>query len=201
MDEPGSFQTDLGAFDVSYDAGFATVSSSSSYTSQSSWTQWDTTGLIESLANYYGNYPRILSPVFSTTSDKAFTEELRFVSKNSGPWDWVAGSYYSHRKQTLNEVEPILGFASWSELPGTGNPPGCTVQSASCPYPTLAMSFSTTKGVSAPRLILIRTSTIRSTAMLPLRILHFSMRLPIISPTSGKRPPAHASSGSITIKI
>ena len=158
MDEPGSYQTDLGAFDVSYDAGFATVSSSSSYTSQSSWTQWDTTGLIESLANYYGNYPRILSPVFSTTSDKAFTEELRLVSKNSGPWDWVVGSYYSHRKQTLNEIEPILGFASWSELPGTGNypginqPAGCTVASATCPYPTFGDVIQYYKGGIRPSL-------------------------------------------------
>ena len=41
MDQPGSFQTDLGAFDVSYDAGFATVSSSSSYTNQSAFSQFD----------------------------------------------------------------------------------------------------------------------------------------------------------------
>jgi iron complex outermembrane receptor protein len=118
MDQPGSFQTDLGAFDVSYDAGFATLSSSSSYASQSAFSQFDLTGLIESLATYYGNYPRTLSPILDNSTDKAFTEEVRLVSKNSGPWDWVAGAYYSDRRQTLSQVEPILGFASWSEIPG-----------------------------------------------------------------------------------
>ena len=158
MDQPGSFQTDLGAFDFSYDAGFATVSSSSSYTNQSSLTQWDTTGLIESLASYYGNYPRILSPVLSRATDKAFTEEARLVSKNSGPWDWVAGAYYSDRRQTLDEVEPILGFASWSQLPGTGNypginqPTGCTVESATCPYPTFGDVIQYYKGGVRPSL-------------------------------------------------
>jgi iron complex outermembrane recepter protein len=158
LDEPGAFQTDLGAFDISYDAGFATISSSSSYTKQSSTTQYDITGLIESLATYYGNYPRILSPIFSDATDKAYTEELRFVSKNSGPWDWVTGAYYSNRKQTLDQVEPVLGFANWSQLPGTGNlpgvnqPPGCTVESAVCPYPTFGDIIQYYRGGIRPSL-------------------------------------------------
>jgi outer membrane receptor protein involved in Fe transport len=158
LDQPGSFQTDLGALDLSYDIGFATLSSSSSYTSQSAFSQYDLTGLIESLAVYYGNYPRTLSPLFNRSTDKAFTEEVRLVSKNSGPWDWVGGAYYSDRKQTLDEVEPILGFASWSQLPGTGNypgidqPSGCTIESTTCPYPTFGDVIQYYKGGIRPSL-------------------------------------------------
>jgi outer membrane receptor protein involved in Fe transport len=153
MDQPGSFQTDLGSLDVSYDAGFATVSSNSSYTSQSAFSQYDLTGLIESLAAYYGNYPRTLSPIIDHSSDKIFTEEMRLVSKNSGPWDWVAGAYYSNRHQTLAQVEPILGFASWSQLPGTGTPAGCTVFNAvSCPYPSFGDVIQYYKGGVRPSL-------------------------------------------------
>jgi outer membrane receptor protein involved in Fe transport len=153
MNQPGSFQTDLGAFDLSYDAGFATISSSSSYTSQSAFSQFDLTGLIESLAAYYGNYPRILSPIIDISTDKAFTEEVRFVSKNPGPWDWVTGAYFSDRKQTLEQEEPILGFASWSQLPGTGQPPGCTVQNAvTCPYPSFGDVIQYYKGGIRPSL-------------------------------------------------
>jgi iron complex outermembrane recepter protein len=57
------------------------------------------------------------------------------VSKNSGPWDWVAGAYYSERHQTLEQIETLEGFGSWSQLPGSGQPAGCTVQSPTCPYP------------------------------------------------------------------
>jgi iron complex outermembrane recepter protein len=158
MDQPGSLQTDLGAFDLSYDAGFATISSDSSYTSQSAFSQFDDTGLIESLAMYYGNYPRTLSPILDNSADKAFTQEVRVLSKNSGPWDWVTGAYYSDRKQTLAQAEPILGFASWSQLPGTGNfpgavqPPDCTVQSATCPYPTFGDIIQYYKGGIRPSL-------------------------------------------------
>lgn len=153
LDQPGSFKTDLGALDISWDAGFATLSSSSSYTSQSAFSQYDLTGLIESLAAYYGNYPRVLSPIIDYSTDKAFTEELRLVSKSSGPWDWVAGAYYSNRRQTLSQVEPILGFANWSELPGTGQPPGCTVENpVSCPYPTFGDVIQYYKGGVRPSL-------------------------------------------------
>jgi iron complex outermembrane recepter protein len=158
MDQPGSLQTDLGAFDLSYDAGFATISSDSSYTSQSAFSQFDDTGLIESLAMYYGNYPRTLSPILDNSTDKAFTQEVRVLSKNAGPWDWVTGAYYSDRKQTLTQVEPILGFASWSQLPGTGNfpgavqPPDCTLQGATCPYPTFGDIIQYYKGGIRPSL-------------------------------------------------
>jgi iron complex outermembrane recepter protein len=152
VDQPGSFATDLASLDVSADAGFATVSSSSSYTSQNSRSTYDLTGLIESLGQFYGYYPRTLSPIFIDSSDKAFTEELRFVSKNSGPWDWVSGAYYSNRRETLDQVEPILGFASWSELPGSGQPAGCTVQSPTCPYPTFGDLIQYYKGGIRPSL-------------------------------------------------
>jgi outer membrane receptor protein involved in Fe transport len=134
--QPGSFQTDLGSIDVSKDVGFATLSSNSSYTSQHSMSEYDLTGLFEEINAYYGNYPRDLSPIFITSTDKNFTEEVRLVSKSSGPLDWVGGVYYSDRKQTLAQIEYLDGFGAWSQLPGSGQPAGCTVQSPSCPYPT-----------------------------------------------------------------
>lgn len=123
LPQPGSFRTDLGALDASLDVGFATASSWSSYTRQTSAATYDLTGLIESLSSFYGNYPRILSPIDTRTSDRAFTEELRLVSKKSGPWDWMAGAYYSDRRQFLYQGEPILGFANWASLVGSGSAP------------------------------------------------------------------------------
>jgi outer membrane receptor protein involved in Fe transport len=136
VDQPGAFKTDLVSLDVSQDVGFATLSSSSSFTDQQSTSEYDLTGLFESVAQYYGNYPRMLSPIYIGSTDQAVTEELRLVSKNTGPWDWVTGAFYSDRKQTLTMWEPVEGFGAWSQLPGSGQPPGCTVQSPTCPYPT-----------------------------------------------------------------
>ena len=63
--------------------------------------------------------PHSLADLHHST-DKAFTEEVRLVSKNSGPWDWVAGAYYSNRTQTLTQVEPLDGFAQLE--PASGHP-------------------------------------------------------------------------------
>jgi len=136
MDQPGEYRTDLGALEASYDMGFASLSSSSSYTSQAAFSDYDITGLIENLAAFYGNYPRILSPILDHSTDRSATEELRLTSKGDSALDWVTGAYYSNRKETLNQAEPILGLAAWSELPGSGYPAGCTVESPTCPYPT-----------------------------------------------------------------
>jgi len=134
--QPGSFRTDLGSLDISQDFGFATLSSNTSYTSQNSTSEYDLTGLFELVHVYYGNYPRDLSPIFISSTDRNLTEEIRLVSKNSGPWDWVGGVYFSDRKQSLAQYEPLEGFGAWSQLPGSGQPAGCTVQSPTCPYPT-----------------------------------------------------------------
>jgi iron complex outermembrane receptor protein len=137
LDQPGTFATDLLAIDVTGDLGFATVSSSSSYTNQRSTGEIDETGLIETLHTAYGNYPRSLSPILSRSGDRAATEEVRLVSKDSDKWDWVGGAYYSHRAQDLTLLEPVYGFGAWTQLPGTGLPAGCTVYDATtCPYPT-----------------------------------------------------------------
>jgi iron complex outermembrane receptor protein len=142
---------DRGRGDLESELGFATVSSDTSYSSRTQDYTFDATGLLESLGQYYGNYPRILSPVYETTRDKSFTEELRLVSKDSGPWDWVAGAYFNHRIQDLSEYETLEGFATWSEIPGSGMPPGCTVENPiTCPYPTYGDVIQFYKGGIRP---------------------------------------------------
>lgn len=151
IDQPGTFHTDLATLDASVELGFATLSSDTSYSVKTQSYTFDATGLLESLAPYYGNYPRTLSPVYETTHDKSFTEELRLVSKEGGPWDWVAGAYFNHRNQDVSELETLEGFAAWSEIPGSGMPAGCTVANpVTCPYPTYGDVIQYYKGGIRP---------------------------------------------------
>jgi outer membrane receptor protein involved in Fe transport len=130
--------TDLAALDVSLDAGFATISSTSSFTNQHDRSVYDETGLIEELDPIlYGNYPRVSSPLFNHDGIRTLTEELRLTSKDNGPVRWVAGAWYSYQFAENGTTETIPGYASWAALPGTGSPAGCTVYDAvSCPAPT-----------------------------------------------------------------
>jgi outer membrane receptor protein involved in Fe transport len=147
--EWGKNDTDLASLDVSANAGFATISSTTSFTNQRDKGVSDETGLIEELNPIlYGNYPRVSSPLFVHDQIKTITEELRFVSNGSGPLSWVAGIWYSYQYAENGTLETFPGYAAWTALPGSGIPPGCTVFNAvSCPFPTYddaLLSFNAT---------------------------------------------------------
>jgi outer membrane receptor protein involved in Fe transport len=123
-DEPDHRTVDLESMTLSADVGFATVTSSSSYSVNSDSNTYDESQFVigYNKANpiYYGNYPRVTSPFFNTSRDTSFTQELRLVSREGGAWDYTAGAFFQHQTQHLFQYETVPGFASWSELPGSG---------------------------------------------------------------------------------
>lgn len=136
--EPLKNETDLVSLDAAIEFGFATVSSTSSFTHQRDAGLSDLTGLIEELNPIlYGNYPRVTSPIFTHDEIRTWTEELRLTSNGDGPLKWVAGAWYSYQFAGNGSAETIPGYAAWTALPGTGSPAGCTVYDpVTCPEPT-----------------------------------------------------------------
>jgi outer membrane receptor protein involved in Fe transport len=116
---------DIGAVTASVDVGFATLTSSSSYYDNryddvidiSSGQQYYS----QRSPYYYGGYPRYAAFNFDHSSDKAFVEELRLVSKSGGPWDYIAGAFYRDQKAVLTDPETLPGFAAWTHLPGSAD--------------------------------------------------------------------------------
>jgi iron complex outermembrane receptor protein len=104
IDQPWSRYTNLTSLDLSYDSGFATVSSTSSYYTTTGSTLQDNTYSLAGLANggylpYYAGVPTNPRFVYDEVfSDRAhtFTEEVRLVSKTSPDslFDYVAGVFY-----------------------------------------------------------------------------------------------------------
>jgi len=106
IDQPWSRRTDLTSLDLSYDAGFATVSATSSYFTTRGQTMMDQTyGLlgvnvtVPGLANYYAGTPlnpRWVNPSFFQDSTHTFTQEIRLVSKTAPDklFDYVLGVFY-----------------------------------------------------------------------------------------------------------
>jgi iron complex outermembrane receptor protein len=116
---------DIGAVTLSLDAGFATLTSSSSYYDNryddivdiSSGQQYYSTRS----PIYYGGYPRYAAFNFDHSSDKSFVEELRLVSKTGGAWDYIVGAFYRDQKSSLTDPETLPGFAAWTHLPGSAD--------------------------------------------------------------------------------
>lgn len=108
VDEPFSRTTNLMSLDASYDAGFATISSTSSYHTTSGSLIQDSTFDYAGFSGgfflpYYAGVPtnpRFIYPFQFTDSAHTFTEELRLVSKTdpANMFDYVVGAFYE--KQT-----------------------------------------------------------------------------------------------------
>jgi iron complex outermembrane receptor protein len=108
VDEPFNRNTNLTSLDASYDAGFATLSSTTSYHTTSGSLIQDSTF---DYAGFDGGYflpyyagvptnPRFIYPFQFTDSAHTFTEEMRLVSKAdpANLFDYVVGVFYE--KQT-----------------------------------------------------------------------------------------------------
>jgi iron complex outermembrane recepter protein len=108
VDEPFYRTTNLTSLDMSYDVGFATLSSTTSYhTTSGSLIQDETFDTAGNYGGYFTQYyagvpanPRFAELYQFTDSAHTFTEELRLVSRTdrASVFDYVAGVFYE--KQT-----------------------------------------------------------------------------------------------------
>jgi outer membrane receptor protein involved in Fe transport len=116
---------DIGAVTVSIDAGFATLTSATSYYDNRYDDVIDISSGQQYYSNrgpyYYGGYPRYAAFNFDHSTDKSLVEELRLVSKTGGAWDYIAGAFFRDQKSQLTDPEVWPGFAAWSHLPGSAD--------------------------------------------------------------------------------
>lgn len=111
---------DVGSIDISADLGFATLTSSTSFYEEEVDTDFDFSGTAELLHDLLGVYPgleRQFRPIIRATTNEGFTEEIRLVSNSEGPFNWVAGFFYSEQEATLRERSPITALPEWANLP------------------------------------------------------------------------------------
>lgn len=126
-------RTTLASADLSYDAGFATVSSTTSYATTKGFTASDGTyiiGLISefNISNYYGGVPqnpRFIQPGLFNDSAHTFDQELRLVSKTSpdAMFDYVVGLFYEDQTRV----------GGWFN-PNPGSPERAIQQGCTAPY-------------------------------------------------------------------
>lgn len=116
---------DLWDMTLTGDLGFATITSSTSYTRNQDTSSYDESPFLlaynEISPQLYGDYPRATTEFFTTYSDRSYVEELRLVSKTEGSWDYAVGGFFRRQINYLYQYETVPGFAAWSELPGSAN--------------------------------------------------------------------------------
>jgi iron complex outermembrane recepter protein len=135
VDQPYRRATDLTSLDLSYDAGFATLSATTSYYTTNGSTELDQTyglvGVNQSVPGFVEYYaglpinPRYVNPSFFQDAAHTFTQEIRLVS-NTAPdklFDYVLGVFYEH--QTTD--------GAWA-FSNPGSPERSVAQGCTAPY-------------------------------------------------------------------
>jgi iron complex outermembrane receptor protein len=129
IDEPFSRYTNLLSLDLSYDAGFATLSSTSSYFTTTGSTLQDNTYDLAGIDSgaylpYYAGTPtnpRFVYDQLFTDRARTFSQEVRLVSntKADNMFDYVLGLYYEKQTRTGAWTIAIPGSPAYSALLGT----------------------------------------------------------------------------------
>ncbi len=108
------FENTIGNLLVTYDLGWASLTSSSSYLRRTEHTNLDASPDLSPLLGVPG------TPVYSDNDNQSdnFVQELRLTSQLNGPVSYVAGAYYSEAKRDTHTLvrapalEEILGLSS-----------------------------------------------------------------------------------------
>jgi len=121
----------LGAGTIKYDAGSVQITAATSYWHRVEQQTMDATELVQNLLAL-GSYP---GPIGFTERDtsKQFSQELRFASKTSSPFQWVGGVFYSNLVSTWADNDASTAYADYSVGGAAENPEGIVYRSSN-PY-------------------------------------------------------------------
>ena len=111
-------KTDLISADLTYDLGFASLSSSTSYYEDEGSFVGDNTGLLSLYPDFYGFIPRMVDYQTGENQDEGFVQELRLVSDTGGKLDYVVGLFYQRLKTDSTGFQWIPGQTYFGGLVG-----------------------------------------------------------------------------------
>jgi iron complex outermembrane receptor protein len=118
--DPVERTVDVASLEVMHEFGFASFTSATSFTNDESEPDRDTSDFYVNLDvnfGYYFGFPRILVLDNSIGEAEAFTQELRLVSNNDGPFDWVIGAFYNKEDQKGSNRNQMFGLGAWMDDP------------------------------------------------------------------------------------
>ena len=114
MLEPSAREVSVASVEGTFDLGFATLTSSTSYTDHTGTSTNDNSGLYaKGWPFLYDYYPRLMAQKYRDYSDRSFAQELRLVSNSKGAFDYIAGLYYEKEKLHSGETDWVRGFTQW----------------------------------------------------------------------------------------
>ena len=110
VEEPNERENRLLAFELTADLGFAELTSATGYADYEEDGSRDQTDLLISLEYSYEAFPSFTAFTREDVEEETLTQEVRLVSRNDGPFDWIAGGFYSTFELDLQSKEFTPGY-------------------------------------------------------------------------------------------
>jgi iron complex outermembrane recepter protein len=135
QDEPVYDEFRLYGLTITYDLGFAQLTSASSYyTREENQTQDDSEALYSVAGLFNATLPTFYDiPFNETDTTRTFSEELRLASSGTGPFQWIAGFFFTNFESVFTEYNASVPLAFISVGGAAANPTGLIYQ-AHNPY-------------------------------------------------------------------
>jgi iron complex outermembrane receptor protein len=134
LGEPFSDDFRLFGATVTYDLGFAKLTSASAYYSRTESQDQDDSEALYSFFPLFGIPAQFLPILFNETdTTQQSSEELRLTSSGQGPLQWIVGAFYARFESTFWEYSAAPAIAPFSLHGAAANPAGIIYQ-AHNPY-------------------------------------------------------------------
>jgi iron complex outermembrane receptor protein len=134
-DEPFYDEFRLYGLTITYDMGFAQLTSASAYYAREENQTSDVSEALYSVVGLFGvSIPQFYQiPFNETDSTRQFSEEVRLASTGTGPWQWIGGLFFSKFESIFTEYNASEPLAFISTGGAAANPDGIIYQ-AHNPY-------------------------------------------------------------------
>lgn len=120
--QPMLRNVDVGSVEASYDLGFATLTSVTSGYQTKSASIDDSSGFYQGYLGFiYQGFPRLALESSRKYDDYAFIEEVRLVSKSSGPITYSVGTFFMNERNHLLQQDTLPGFTAYENGLGEAN--------------------------------------------------------------------------------
>jgi iron complex outermembrane recepter protein len=135
QDEPVYDEFRLYGLTITYDLGFAQLTSASSYYAREENQTQDDSEALYSVAGLFGaTLPTFYDiPFNETDTTRSFSEEFRLASTGTGPFQWIAGLFFTNFESIFTEYNASVPLAFISVGGAAANPTGLIYQ-AHNPY-------------------------------------------------------------------
>ena len=115
--EPNDKKNQLLALELTWDLGFADLTSATGTSKFESNGQRDQTDLLMDFDYGYEDFPQFAAYTREDQEEKTFNQEIRLVSQGTERWNWIAGAFYNKYEGESTSREFTPGIPDWYGFP------------------------------------------------------------------------------------